>query len=236
MFGSVEEGLDKDGVPTMRVMSAVDVKQTHVHELTLEWDSSASNDMIADSALALITGIDKSPASVKLTTSPHSHKHDSSHPHADSNNEASSVMRIQRLAMFLEAHFGEVELHMPDVPDEPEQGEDDHEPSLIVRLDEADAQINLLSLTVSSSNEALKKRVEAVLDMAVTTVSSLTESFMSGVPVPNEDIGLTKDDFDPMDITLGESAKAIQPAKLGIATHAGNESDESESDVLEVHG
>jgi cleavage and polyadenylation specificity factor subunit 3 len=46
-------------------MSAVDVKQTSDHELALEWDSSASNDMIADSTLALITGIDKSPASVK---------------------------------------------------------------------------------------------------------------------------------------------------------------------------
>lgn len=46
-------------------MGAVDVKQTSEHELTLEWDSSASNDMIADSTLALITGIDKSPASVK---------------------------------------------------------------------------------------------------------------------------------------------------------------------------
>ena len=49
-------------------MGAVDVKQTSEHELTLEWDSSASNDMIADSTLALITGIDKSPASVKRTS------------------------------------------------------------------------------------------------------------------------------------------------------------------------
>lgn len=48
-----------------QVMGAVDVKQMSEHELTLEWDSSASNDMIADSTLALITGIDKSPASVK---------------------------------------------------------------------------------------------------------------------------------------------------------------------------
>ncbi|KIJ58376.1 hypothetical protein HYDPIDRAFT_34247 [Hydnomerulius pinastri MD-312] len=63
--GSVEEGLDKDGVRTTRVMGAVDVKHTAEHELMLEWDSSASNDMIADSTLALITGIDKSPASVK---------------------------------------------------------------------------------------------------------------------------------------------------------------------------
>lgn len=58
--------------------------------------------------------------------------------------------------MFLEAHFGEVELHMPDAAvEEPEQGEDDHEPSLIVRLDEADAQINLLSLVSATSRCAL---------------------------------------------------------------------------------
>lgn len=48
-------------------MGVVDVKHTGEHELTLEWDSGASNDMIADSTLALITGIDKSPASVKRT-------------------------------------------------------------------------------------------------------------------------------------------------------------------------
>jgi len=50
-------------------MGVVDVKHTQEHELTLEWDSSSSNDMIADSTLALITGIDQSPASVKCKTS-----------------------------------------------------------------------------------------------------------------------------------------------------------------------
>jgi hypothetical protein len=52
-------------IVSIQVMGAVDVKHTEDHELTLEWDSSGSNDMIADSTLALITGIDKSPASVK---------------------------------------------------------------------------------------------------------------------------------------------------------------------------
>lgn len=56
-------------------------------------------------------------------------------------------MRIQRLAMFLEAHFGEVELHMPDdTAIDPELGENPPEPALLVRLDEADAVINLLSM------------------------------------------------------------------------------------------
>lgn len=46
-------------------MGVIDVKHTQEHELTLEWESSASNDMIADSCLAVVAEIDKSPASVK---------------------------------------------------------------------------------------------------------------------------------------------------------------------------
>lgn len=65
MFGKVEEYLDGEGDSNLKVMGVLDVKQMKEHELTLEWESSASNDMIADSTIALITGIDKSPASVK---------------------------------------------------------------------------------------------------------------------------------------------------------------------------
>ncbi|KAK7057211.1 beta-lactamase-like protein [Favolaschia claudopus] len=210
MFGSIEEGVDKEGLSMMRVMGAIDIKQTQEHELTLEWDSSASNDMLADSTLALITGIDKSPASVKLT----SHSKLDPHPHAA---HSDAVTRIKRLAWFLEAHFGDVELHMPDESqEEPEQGEDDNEPSLLVRLDEAIAQINLISLTVNSSNEALKKRVEIVLDMAVTTVGSLREAFVSK---PGGVVG------------VNESGEKVNRAEVG-------RDDDDDSDVdslLEVH-
>ncbi|KAJ7354677.1 beta-lactamase-like protein [Mycena albidolilacea] len=176
MFGSVAEGVDGDGVPTMRVMGAVDVKQTHEHELTLEWDSSASNDMLADSTMALIAGIDRSPASVKLTSHAHSHNHsssesDHSHPHADCDDVET---RLKRLEWFIEAHFGEAEFHTP----EGEPGENT-EPTLVVCLDGVAAEINLASLGVTSTDEALKQRVEAVLDAAVTTVSSLGQTFVS---------------------------------------------------------
>jgi cleavage and polyadenylation specificity factor subunit 3 len=83
----------------------------------------------------------------------HLHKH--RHPHANSEGELSSMTRVRRLAMFLEAHFGEVEFHQPDGSDseEREAGErNDEEPSLLVRLDEADARIDLISL-VSSKNK-----------------------------------------------------------------------------------
>jgi len=72
-------GLDKDGVPTfvsscrlsnsalklslIKVMGVLDIKYTDEHQLTRE--SCSSNNMIADSALVLILGIGKSPASVK---------------------------------------------------------------------------------------------------------------------------------------------------------------------------
>ncbi|KAI0330167.1 mRNA 3'-end-processing protein YSH1 [Cubamyces sp. BRFM 1775] len=186
MFGQIEEGVDKDGVLTMRVMGAVDVKHTQEHELTLEWDSSASNDMIADSTLALIAGIDKSPASVKLTTTPHEHTHapKHAHPHAD---VFDPVTRIQRLAWFLEEHFDSVELHMPEEMDESEASEDAREPSLLVQIYEAEAVINLKTLTVTSTSESLRKRVEAVLDMAVTTTSSLSEAFTAGMPLQMEE-------------------------------------------------
>lgn len=57
------------------------------------------------------------------------------------------MTRIQRLVMFLEAHFGDVELHMPEeAADNDEQGDDENEPSLHVLLDEATASINLISM------------------------------------------------------------------------------------------
>lgn len=238
MFGTVEEGLGKDGVPTMRVMGVVDVKHTEEHELTLEWESSSSNDMIADSTLALITSIDSSPASVKLTAHKHSHGshlHKHEHPHANAEGELASMTRVQRLAMFLEAHFGEVEFHQPDEEgsdsEEKEAGErNDEEPSLLVRLDEADARIDLISLRVTSSNEALKRRVEAVLDMAVTTVSSLSEAFSSGAPVASDDASLT------LDKGSGSEKAVVEQERTESATSATRESSPNEETKVKDNG
>ncbi|KAK7472525.1 endoribonuclease ysh1 [Stygiomarasmius scandens] len=245
MYGSVEEGVDKDNVPTMRVMGAVDIKHTKEHELTLEWNSSASNDMIADSTLALITGIDRSPASVKLTNQPHSHSHSEDkhhqHPHA---NEQEEMKRVGKIAMFLEAHFGDIELHMPEETsaEDAEQGEDEHDASLLVQLDEADATVNLATLTVSSSSETLKKRVEAVLNMAVATSSSLSESFISVVPASVDDTSLEKETVDSMvipkedamdrngdgnaEVGVGDST-AMAVEETGVPSQTSKEDDQS---------
>jgi cleavage and polyadenylation specificity factor subunit 3 len=53
--------------------------------------------------------------------------------------------------MFLEAHFGDVELHMPEInPDEP--AEDGSEASFLVRLDDAQAQISLISMVINGAS------------------------------------------------------------------------------------
>lgn len=56
--------------------------------------------------------------------------------------------------MFLEAHFGEIEFHMPDADDD-ELGEDEHGASLLVRLDEAEAQISLVNLVCVNVSRAI---------------------------------------------------------------------------------
>ncbi|EIM20151.1 Metallo-hydrolase/oxidoreductase [Wallemia mellicola CBS 633.66] len=65
MYGSINEGIDNDGVPTMRIMETVDVKQAPENNLLLEWKAGAMNDAIADSVLALTLSIETSPVSVK---------------------------------------------------------------------------------------------------------------------------------------------------------------------------
>lgn len=79
------------------------------------------------------------------TQSAHPHSH--AHAHVDG---SANMKRIQRLIMFLEAHFGSVELHMPDEDEEPNQDDMNinrsQEPSLLVFLDNAVARIQLMSM------------------------------------------------------------------------------------------
>ena len=48
-----------------QIMQAVSVIQISKTEIELQWSSNTSNDMIADSTLALLLGIDTSPAIMK---------------------------------------------------------------------------------------------------------------------------------------------------------------------------
>ena len=79
-----------------------------------------------------------------VTSNAHTHLHEQVHPHADLDTD---LERIQRLAMFLESHFGEVHMTVP----EPEKGDESHDEEgpeyvLSIRLDEAEALVHLRSM------------------------------------------------------------------------------------------
>ena len=76
VFGNVEQRLDRDGKHILRVrqcqvtgslltrsliqiMGAINVKHASERELMIEWESSAINDMIADSAVAVVACADQ---------------------------------------------------------------------------------------------------------------------------------------------------------------------------------
>lgn len=188
MFGSIEQGVDANQIRTLRIMGCVDVKHTREDELTLEWESSVTTDMIADSALALILGIESSPASVKLTLSPHSHAH------ADrEDEELMQQIRYERMAAFLEAHFGSAEIYLPeeDAKDVKMADGERDDPAIVVRVDEHIAKVDLVDLHVSCPNEALKNRVKSVVQLAATTIGSLAE--MYGLKDRRLDNGLQAD-------------------------------------------
>ena len=159
----------------------------------------------------------------------HSHDEKQTHPHADQGGAAATTKQLRGLALFFEAHFGEVELHMPETSiEEPEMGEDDNEPSLLVTVDDSIARINLASMviqasyaryhiligvsqTVTCANEVLRKRAEAVLDMAVTTVTSLSNAFTSGVALSGEENGNDKRLADVDGQPVEEHKRIISP-------------------------
>ncbi|GAA93507.1 uncharacterized protein L969DRAFT_52194 [Mixia osmundae IAM 14324] len=108
MYGSVETGVDPDGLATFRVMKSVDLKHVQKNEYCLEWGSGVTNDMVADSLLALLLGISKSPASVKVSHKEHRHEHAEADP--SSLDEQGLPPRLARLIAFLDTHFGGIEL------------------------------------------------------------------------------------------------------------------------------
>lgn len=63
------------------------------------------------------------------------------------------MQRVQRLTMFLESHFGEVHMSVPEPEKSREDGQDEEvpEPVLLIRLDEADALVHLKSMVSFSS-------------------------------------------------------------------------------------
>lgn len=144
-----------------------------------------------------------------MIASGHSHSHDVPHPHADlpsgiSDSIERGALRTQKIAEFLEAHFGSVEIVEMR---ETDNGKVMFEPAIVVRLDDQEARVGLVDLVVRCSNEALKARVESILDMAMTTVDSLATSF-AAAPQDIESGLTTMMDTSTKDIFMNANGKS----------------------------
>ncbi|KAL2265213.1 hypothetical protein VTJ83DRAFT_6313 [Remersonia thermophila] len=107
----VDEEFTRDEVvAAYLVMGCVTVRYRASGEVEIEWEGNMLNDGIADAVMAVLLGIESSPAAVKRSASKHSHSHSHSHtltstrqnPHAN----LTPADRLDRLMMFLEAQFG----------------------------------------------------------------------------------------------------------------------------------
>ncbi|RUS30749.1 hypothetical protein BC938DRAFT_479003 [Jimgerdemannia flammicorona] len=156
----------------LRVFDTVDIKQ-HTHkpnELLLEWVGNAMNDMIADSVLAVVMGIESSPASVRATKHAHHHHH-----HADGANKDDDVSmdgngaetvadrEFDDITMFLEKQFGAVKC-------------DNVEKSVTVNIDGMKAKVDCRDFKIESDDETLRARVAGVLERVKKTIRPISET------------------------------------------------------------
>ena len=81
------------------------------------------------------------PHSHRLAVTTQPHKHDHEHPHRDVDDVDWEGLRTRKIAEFLEAHFGEVELILPD--DETKSASQAY---LVLRLDSSEAQIHVATM------------------------------------------------------------------------------------------
>lgn len=121
-------------------MNAVRVVRISDVEIQMQWVSNTSNDMIADSALVVLLGIDSSPATVKcesIPQSPLTPVTSNPHPHSHCHQAREPESDFDTLEMFLEAHFGDVV--------RPPAGDED-ELTMKVTVDGDVATVDLISM------------------------------------------------------------------------------------------
>ncbi|CAI2178481.1 14458_t:CDS:10 [Funneliformis geosporum] len=148
MFGTLEETLDNEHVPTLTILNSIEVKHISKSQLRLEWSSTSMNDKIADSVIAVILNIENSPASVKITSHPH-HTHvleDNYNNMMDDDNinfnekdpknienliDTTSQSRIFAVVTYLKNQFGEA------------ISKENSESEILVKVDNSCAEINI---------------------------------------------------------------------------------------------
>ncbi|KAK4140071.1 beta-lactamase-like protein [Dichotomopilus funicola] len=178
------------------VMGCVTVRYRVSGEVELEWEGNMLNDGIADAVMAVLLGIESSPAAVKRSSSKHTHSHSHggaedmdtdgkadadaetsiiSLPHRNLHASLSASERLERLMMFLEAQFGA----------------DNVSPIAEPKLPALPAQ-----LKSAANNEEPKKEEEdeepAAFTLEARQQAELARLHKAGIPVPGVRIRVDK--------------------------------------------
>ncbi|RPA83081.1 Metallo-hydrolase/oxidoreductase [Ascobolus immersus RN42] len=160
--------------PTVfRVMDCITVN-VYKSYVELVWEGNMLNDGIADAVLAILLGIESSPAAVKYSSKFHSHTHTAPPPHA----VPTPSERLERVLAFLEAQFGQDHITLLPKPEDPEEAKAlERElgvlvPGVEINIDGNIAKVMFRGLEVEAKQESMKMRVRSVVERAVETVAT----------------------------------------------------------------
>ncbi|KAK3392354.1 Endoribonuclease ysh-1 [Sordaria brevicollis] len=174
---------DDDVVAAYLVMGCVTVRYRQNGEVELEWEGNMLNDGIADAVMAVLMGIESSPAAVKRSASKNPHSHSTpapKNPHA----HLSPTDRLSRLLMFLEAQFGENAVSPiadPRLPPSPPPSTSSPSTKAISPKSDADASMDV-SEDETESEQLLQARKE----------KELARLHKIGIPVPGVQVKVDK--------------------------------------------
>eukprot|EP00475_Leptophrys_vorax_P011518 TRINITY_DN18076_c0_g1_i2.p1 TRINITY_DN18076_c0_g1~~TRINITY_DN18076_c0_g1_i2.p1 ORF type:complete len:757 (-),score=215.00 TRINITY_DN18076_c0_g1_i2:48-2318(-) len=175
-FGNNEDE-EEEQQASARCLSVMDcVNVTHrVHDqenkrsqghVLLEWDSNPVSDMVADSIISLLMGIDTSPAAAKLLSQPCKHHHRPENESSVGMEPTPKKARTEKdhetklLVDYLASHFGEGVVHV------------DHSRRIEVAFDDNHAFFDPENNEISGDDETLASRVSDIIKLARMSLST----------------------------------------------------------------
>ncbi|KAH7635717.1 beta-lactamase-like protein [Sordaria sp. MPI-SDFR-AT-0083] len=178
-----------DVVAAYLVMGCITVRYRASGEVELEWEGNMLNDGIADSVMAVLLGIESSPAAVKRSASknPHSHSLPPKNPHA----HLSPTDRLDRLLMFLEAQFGADHVSPIADPKLPTPSEQDQNQKAITASAKSSPKSDAdASMDVSEDEAETETETKAEKELNARKEKELQRLHKMGIPVPGVQIKL----------------------------------------------
>ena len=200
-----------DVVAAYLVMGCITVRYRASGEVELEWEGNMLNDGIADSVMAVLLGIESSPAAVKrmspfpllfyycahiltntsLTGSASKNPHSHSLPAKNLHAHLSPADRLDRLLMFLEAQFGADHVSPIADPKLPTPSEQDQNQKAITASAKSSPKSDAdASMDVSEDEAETETETKAEKELNARKEKELQRLHKMGIPVPGVQIKL----------------------------------------------